>query len=104
MPKCVTWEEFCDFTSAFREIGDQDVAPRYRYGELRLSRLNYLVKIFMIGSSYQEVNWQYSEYFARFYGPLLFFWGAVCAVECDASLSGGATAAAATLDINVQCV
>ena len=34
VPKCVTWEEFCDFTSAFREIGDLDVARSYRYGEL----------------------------------------------------------------------
>ena len=75
VPKGVTWERFCDFSSAFHEIGDQDVAERYHYGELRLSRLNYLVKIFMIGRDYQEVNWQYSEYFARFYGPLLFIFG-----------------------------
>ncbi|KAL8789667.1 MAG: hypothetical protein Q9195_006720 [Heterodermia aff. obscurata] len=75
VPKDVTWERFCDFSTAFNEIWDQDVAERYHYGELRLSRLNYLVKLFLIGRDYQEVNWQYSEYFARYYGPLLFVFG-----------------------------
>ena len=75
VPKAVTWEQFCEFSAFFSKIEDENVAPRYRYGDLRLSRLNYLVKLFFVSSSYQDVNWQYSEYFARFYGPLLFMFG-----------------------------
>ena len=75
VPKAVTWEQFCQFSASFSQIEDTDVAPRYQYGDLRLGLLNYLVKLFFIGSCYQEVNWQYSEYFAQFYGPLLFIFG-----------------------------
>ncbi len=75
VPKAVTWERFCEFSASFSQIEDEDVAPRYHYGDLRLSRLNYLVKLFFIGNCYQEVNWQDSEYFAQFYGPLLFIFG-----------------------------
>ncbi len=75
VPKAVTWERFCEFSASFGQIEDEDVAPRYHYGDLRLSRLNLLVKLFFIGNCYQEVNWQDSEYFAQFYGPLLFIFG-----------------------------
>ena len=80
VPQSATWQSFCDFISSFGELDDQTVAPRYHYGDLRLSRLNYLVKIFLISYSYQEVNWSYSEYFARFYGPLLFIFGVLSVV------------------------
>lgn len=75
VPKTVTWENFCKFSAAFSEIENKHVAPRYHYGDLRLSRLNLLVKLFFISNCYHQVNWQYSEYFAQFYGPLLFIFG-----------------------------
>ena len=76
IPPSVTWKQFCSLTAALQvSIEDQHVAPRYHYGEIRLSRLNLLVKIFLLQRNYQEVNPQYAEYFAQFYGPLLFIFG-----------------------------
>ena len=76
VPPSVGWKEFCAFTTALRRsIEDGHVAPRYHYGEIRLSRLNVLVKILLFRRNYQEVYPQYAEYFAQFYGPLLFLFG-----------------------------
>ena len=76
VPPSVGWKEFCAFTAALgRSIEDGHVAPRYHYGEIRLSRLNVLVKILLFRRNYQEVYPQYAEYFAQFYGPLLFLFG-----------------------------
>lgn len=76
VPPSVGWKEFCAFTAALRRsIEDGHVAPRYHYGEIRLSRLNVLVKILLFRRNYQEVYPQYAEYFAQFYGPLLFLFG-----------------------------
>ena len=51
---------------------DSDVSTRYRYGEIRLTRLNFYAPIVLGKSHFQRVAYQYSDYFARFYGPLLF--------------------------------
>ena len=76
IPPSVTWKQFSSLVAALRQsIEDQHVAPRYHYGEIRLSRLNFLVKVFLFRRNYQEVNPQYAEYFAQFYGPLLFIFG-----------------------------
>lgn len=57
------------------KILDTAVSPRYQFGELRLSRLNFWSKIFLQRLSFQKVYGQYGPYFARFYGPLLFIFG-----------------------------
>lgn len=73
VPKGVTFKRFCDFSARFLDIDEGSVSGRYAYGELRLTRLNILVKALLMRWSYQDVAGQYSDYFARFYGPLLFF-------------------------------
>ena len=75
IPASLTFESFCDFSSRFEAIKDSEVAPRYQYGELRLARLNLWCKIFLRQWHYQTVHRQYAQYFARFYGPLLFMFG-----------------------------
>ena len=75
MPANATFESFCLFSSRFDSINDSEVAPRYHYGELRLSRLNIWCKIFLRRWHYHTVHRQYRQYFARFYGPLLFTFG-----------------------------
>ncbi|KAB5515648.1 hypothetical protein GE09DRAFT_1195942 [Coniochaeta sp. 2T2.1] len=51
---------------------DVDVSPRYHYGELRLSRLNFYAPFLFGKFNFQKPHGQYSDYFARFYGPVLF--------------------------------
>ncbi|TGJ85220.1 hypothetical protein E0Z10_g3541 [Xylaria hypoxylon] len=75
VPPGITWEQFCNFASAFAEIRDRDVSPRYAFGEIRLTRLNLYAPLLLGRSHFQRVEYQYGPYFARFYGPLLFFIG-----------------------------
>ncbi|KAI9738830.1 MAG: hypothetical protein M1834_008337 [Cirrosporium novae-zelandiae] len=76
LPKGVSYLKFVNFIKAFESIEDRDVSPRYEYGELRLTRLNFWSKIFLWPRfTYQKVYGQYGAYFARFYGPLLFIFG-----------------------------
>ncbi|KAJ4181107.1 hypothetical protein NW759_017204 [Fusarium solani] len=80
VPADITWEQFCDFTSELGVIADQDVSPRYAYGEIRLTRLNLYAPILLGKSHFQRVEYQYGTYFARFYGPVLFVIGVVSVV------------------------
>ncbi|MCJ1472420.1 hypothetical protein MMC13_001068 [Lambiella insularis] len=67
--------EFIRFITEFEHLSDHDVSPRYAFGELRLTRLNFWSKVFLRRFTFQKVDGQYSAYFARFYGPILFVFG-----------------------------
>ncbi|KAF2222861.1 hypothetical protein BDZ85DRAFT_312380 [Elsinoe ampelina] len=72
LPADVTWPDFRYFAQEVEVIQDSQVADRYRCGELRLSRLN-LYAPFLFGCFYYEqIHWEYADYFARFFGPLAF--------------------------------
>ena len=75
IPKNVSWVQFCNFTSAFHLIPQNDVHERYAYGEIRLTRLNLYAPITIRKQNFQRVTYQYGAYFAQFYGPLLFAFG-----------------------------
>ncbi|KAI1330213.1 hypothetical protein F5Y16DRAFT_363436 [Xylariaceae sp. FL0255] len=75
LPPDITWEQFSNFTSTFTDIRDDDVSPRYAFGEIRLTRLNLYAPVLLGRPHFQRVESQYGAYFARFYGPLLFFIG-----------------------------
>lgn len=72
VPSGITWTQFCDFSSEFDKIEDDEVSTRYTYGEIRLTRLNFYAKILLRKSHFQRVEYQYAPYFARFFGPILF--------------------------------
>lgn len=72
VPENVGWDEFCRFISGFNLVKDIDVSGRYCYGELRLSRLNFYAPLLLRKFKFEHIHGQYSDYFARFYGPLLF--------------------------------
>lgn len=80
MPVNTTFESFCLFSSRLETIKDSEVSPRYHYGELRLARLNMWCKVLLGRWHYQTVHRQYAQYFARFYGPLLFLFGVLSVV------------------------
>ena len=72
IPAGITWEQFCNFTTDLVKISDRDVSERYAYGEIRLTRLNFYAPLLLKKSHFQRVEFQYREYFACFYGPILF--------------------------------
>ena len=75
LPPETTFLSFCLFKSQLLGIPDSEVSPRYGYGQLRLTRLNFWSKIFLGRWDYETVHHQYAQYFQRFYGPLLFTFG-----------------------------
>lgn len=72
LPKRVRYTSFVSLIKSFETVGDDMVSPRYHYGELRLTRLNFWSKILLFRLTYHKVEGQYGAYFARFYGPILF--------------------------------
>lgn len=72
IPKDVSFLKFSDFIAQLESITDREVSGRYAYGEIRLTRLNFYSKIFLVKFNFHRVNTQYSDYFATFYGPILF--------------------------------
>ncbi|KAK4693280.1 hypothetical protein P7C71_g4088, partial [Lecanoromycetidae sp. Uapishka_2] len=77
IPRDVTWENWCRFSADCALIKENAVAPRYHYGELRLTRLNSLTTIFLRKMHYHQTDNQYREYFGRFCGPLLFLFASL---------------------------
>ncbi|KAI4241315.1 MAG: hypothetical protein L6R40_004621 [Gallowayella cf. fulva] len=75
IPQDVTWEQWADFSASFPAIRDDEVAPRYHYGKIQLSRLHWLVRIYLGQLNYYYIDGGYGDSFARYYGPLLFIFG-----------------------------
>lgn len=71
----ITIESFHQLIAGFGELRDDDVSPRYAYGTLRLPRLNLCAKVFLHRFQFYQIYPQYSQYFARFYAPILFLFG-----------------------------
>ncbi|KAF2844491.1 hypothetical protein T440DRAFT_473343 [Plenodomus tracheiphilus IPT5] len=57
-PARFEWTEWSRFIAHFRQLEDEDVAPRYHYGQLRLSRLNWAVRLFH--PSFAQTKWFYA--------------------------------------------
>uniref|UniRef100_A0A8H7K2M1 Uncharacterized protein n=1 Tax=Bionectria ochroleuca TaxID=29856 RepID=A0A8H7K2M1_BIOOC len=75
VPKGAEFRDFQLFINAFATVSDEATAPRYHYGQIRLSRLNCVVWLFPPRSwHYYQLDWQIGDYFTRWAPPLLFIW------------------------------
>ncbi|KAL2146153.1 hypothetical protein VTI28DRAFT_4993 [Corynascus sepedonium] len=80
--KPLTFAAFVAFISHFSpdaasfakpvSVTDEVVSPRYRFGQLRLTRLNLWAKPALGQWEFHKLSWQCAETFARLYPPLLF--------------------------------
>ncbi|WPG99148.1 Hypothetical protein R9X50_00195900 [Acrodontium crateriforme] len=81
LPGSCTWEQWSIFLSYFRSIDDLEVAQRYRYGQIRLSRLNWASRIFrpMAKASlfYEMPHWSTRRYLEAASIPLLFIFAGI---------------------------
>ncbi|KAL4756185.1 uncharacterized protein BDW70DRAFT_154397 [Aspergillus foveolatus] len=77
LPGNITWAEFSNFIAHAQSIADAEVSPRYHYGEIRLTRLNFYSKFLLHRTRYEWGRPQYSAYFSRFYGHFLFIFAMV---------------------------
>lgn len=76
------WLQWSKFISYFRHVTDEQVARRYHYGQLRLSRLNWAVRIFRPQHAstmwfYEIPHWSTGDFVARATVPLLFLFASV---------------------------
>ena len=94
IPRDITLKDFQNFIDAFGDIQDASVSLRYTFGDLRLSRLNWLAKSHLGRLHYHKVHRQYHTYFSRFYGPLLFIFGIFTVVLDAMQVTIGSSSAA----------
>ncbi|CZR57786.1 uncharacterized protein PAC_07675 [Phialocephala subalpina] len=67
----ITYERFAAFIAPFAELDDGRVRPRYHYGEMRLTRLNWFARFLLGRLTYHHIHAQWNEYFGRFLAPFL---------------------------------
>ncbi|KAF2877236.1 hypothetical protein BDV95DRAFT_625216 [Massariosphaeria phaeospora] len=91
IPESITWDQWRLLRSSLLAIRDEDVSGRFRFGEIRLTRLNFYCKFLLARTYYYRTHRQYGDYFASFYPPLLFLFGIV-------SIMLGSMQLAATLE------
>jgi hypothetical protein len=91
LPGYISWEQWRLLRAKLLVIRDEDVSGRFRFGEIRLTRLNFWSKLLLSKAYYHRTHRQYGDYFASFYPPLLFLFGIV-------SMMLGAMQLAATVE------
>ena len=71
--KNVRYKDLVQLLKACKDgVSDDDASPRYQYGDLRLTRLNFWCKFILRRYTFQKIKSQYTSHFAYYYGPLLF--------------------------------
>ncbi|KAE8158938.1 hypothetical protein BDV40DRAFT_307408 [Aspergillus tamarii] len=85
VPEDIDWIAWSKFIQRFRELGDEQVANRFHYGQLRLSRLNWVVRIFRPQHAntlwfYHIPHWSITTYLSQATIPLLFIFASVSVV------------------------
>jgi len=83
----LTYTAFVSFIRRFSSVQDANVSPRWHFGQIRLSRLNWAVRIlqpkaarekgFLHRLFYEEQFWQTGQFLIEFAAPLLFVFGAL---------------------------
>lgn len=83
IPKTMEYASFDRFIRLFRHLDDTMVAKRYHFGQFRLTRLNFAVRILRPSSTgktfpwyYHQPYWQTGQFFQDLAGPLLFVFAA----------------------------
>ena len=67
----ITYETFVEFVEQFQCLEDNDVAPRYSYGAMRLTRLNHLSRIFLRKLTYFHLHPEWSDYVGTLVAPIV---------------------------------
>jgi hypothetical protein len=82
IPKNVDWIIWSRFIACLRRFDDAEVAKRYHYGQLRLSRLHWAVRIFrprLASNSwfYELPHWSTGPFLERALAPFFFIFASV---------------------------
>jgi hypothetical protein len=85
IPDDVDWVKWSRFINNFRTVEDRHVAKRYHYGQLRISRLNWVVRLYRPQNAntwwfYEIPHWSVQDYVAQAIVPLLFLFASTSLV------------------------
>jgi hypothetical protein len=76
LPSATTFTAFQIFIHSFLTIPDDLVAVRYHFGQIRLSRLNYLVRILQPSEGfswyYHKPYWKTGQFVKHYAAPIIF--------------------------------
>jgi hypothetical protein len=67
----ITFEKFATFIAPFADLPDSFVSPRYHCGELRLTRLNWLARIFLRKLTFHHIHAQWGSCLNRILAPFI---------------------------------
>lgn len=67
----ITWDSFARLVASFDKFDDEAVSPRYSYGELRLTRLNFYSRIFLRKLTYHHIEAQWGTFLNSFLTPFI---------------------------------
>lgn len=69
----MSWVNFVRLVSSFDGFGDEEVSPRYSYGELRLTRLNFYSRIFLRKLTFHHIEAQWGTFLSSALAPFVVF-------------------------------
>lgn len=76
----MSWTTFARLISSFETFGDETVSPRYSYGELRLTRLNFYSRIFLRKLTFHHINAQWGAFINSAIAPFIVLFGIISVV------------------------
>ena len=76
----ISWDDFARLISSFEKFGDDAVSPRYSYGELRLTRLNFYSRIFLGKLTFHHMSPQWGTFLSGAVAPLIVVFVIVSAI------------------------
>ncbi|KAL8746077.1 MAG: hypothetical protein Q9190_001862 [Brigantiaea leucoxantha] len=79
----ISWDAFAKLIASFDGFDDSSVSPRYQYGELRLSRLNFYSRIFLRKLTFHHIEAQWGQFVGSAVAPFIIMF-AILAVILNA--------------------
>ncbi|KAH6705335.1 hypothetical protein BKA61DRAFT_617385 [Leptodontidium sp. MPI-SDFR-AT-0119] len=85
IPDGISWEGLAKFLANFRHISDDRISRRYHYGQLRISRLNWITRIYRPRLAatpwfYEIPHWAVLSYLESAISPLIFLFASLSVV------------------------
>ncbi|KAL2834673.1 hypothetical protein BJY01DRAFT_252950 [Aspergillus pseudoustus] len=87
VPEKVSYSEFQRYIHPFSKIHNNQVTPRWKFGQLRLTRLNWAIRLaqpesrkgkgFLQGMFYLQVYWQTGQFLSELVAPILFIYASL---------------------------
>ncbi len=77
----ITWDAFARLVISFDRYPDADVSPRYNYGELRLTRLNFYSRIFLRKLTFHHIDAQWGTFLKNAIAPFIVVFVIVSAIS-----------------------